>query len=161
MNRTIPIEVLDGGNSLYVSEGKVYPRDVRGRLQNLRIVAVIVLLGLFYGLPWIRWGGRQAVLFDLPARKFHVFALEFWPQDFVFLALLLVIAGLALFFFTTLAGRLWCGYACPQTVWTEVFLWLERKAEGDRNRRMKLDAGPWNREKIARKSLKQFLWVTF
>jgi polyferredoxin len=161
MNRTIPIEVLDGGNSLYVSEGKVYPRDVRGRLQNLRIVAVAVLLGLFYGLPWLRWGDRQAVLFDLPARRFHVFALEFWPQDFVFLALLLIIAGLALFFFTTLAGRLWCGYACPQTVWTEVFLWMERWTEGDRARRIKLDAAPWSLDKLRRKGAKHVLWAVF
>jgi hypothetical protein len=161
MNRTIPIEVLDGGNSLYVSEGKVYPRDVRGRLQNLRIVAVAVLLGLFYGLPWLRWGDRQAVLFDLPARRFHVFALEFWPQDFVFLALLLIIAGLALFFFTTVAGRLWCGYACPQTVWTEVFLWMERWTEGDRARRIKLDAAPWSLDKLRRKGAKHALWAVF
>jgi cytochrome c oxidase accessory protein FixG len=112
-------------------------------------------------LPWLSWNGHQLVLFDLPARKFHVFGLTFWPQDFFFLAWLLIMAGLSLFFFTALAGRLWCGYACPQTVWTEVFLWIERKIEGDRNRRMKLDAAPWNGAKIARKSLKQFLWITF
>ena len=162
MSKTIPIDVLDdGGNSLYVSEGKVYPRDVHGRLQNLRIVAVVALLGLFYGVPWLGWDGRQAVLFDLPARRFHVFALEFWPQDFVFLALLLIIAGLALFFFTTLAGRLWCGYACPQTVWTEVFLWMERWTEGDRARRIKLDAAPWTFDKLRRKGAKHALWAVF
>jgi cytochrome c oxidase accessory protein FixG len=120
-----------------------------------------VLLGLFYGLPWIPWGDRQAILFDLPARQFHLFGLTLWPQDFIFLAWLLVIAALSLFFFTAVGGRLWCGYACPQTVWTEVFLWMERVTEGDRARRMKLDAAPWSANKLWRKSAKQFLWVTF
>ena len=122
---------------------------------------MVWLLGMFYVFPWLRWDGRQAVLFDLPARKFYVFGLVFWPQDFLFLALLLIIAALALFFFTALAGRLFCGYACPQTVWTEVFLWMERWTEGDRSRRMKLDAGPWNREKILRKGAKHALWLAF
>src|SRR3970282_3040603 len=135
MKRQIPLDVIDNGsNSLYVSERRVSPRDVSGPLQNLRIAAVVWLLGMFYVFPWLRWDGRQAVLFDLPARKFHVFGLTFWPQDFLFLALLLIIAALALFFFTALAGRLWWRYACPQTVWTEVFLWMERWTEGDRGR---------------------------
>jgi cytochrome c oxidase accessory protein FixG len=162
MNRNIPIELLEpGGNSLYASERKIYPRDVSGRFQTWRKIAVVVLLGMFYGFPWLRWDGRQAVLFDLPARKFYVFWLNFWPQDFVFLAMLLIIAGLALFFFTTIAGRLWCGYACPQTVWTEVFLWMEQWTEGDRHRRMKLDAGPWTQQKLLRKGSKHFLWLMF
>jgi cytochrome c oxidase accessory protein FixG len=108
----------------------------------------------------VRWDGHQAVLFDLPARKFYVFGLTFWPQDFFWLACLLIIAAITLFFFTALAGRLWCGYACPQTVWTEVFLWIERFCEGRRNQRIKLDGGNWTREKILRKSAKQFLWIT-
>ena len=162
MARKIPVELLDeGGNSLYASERKIYPRDVSGKFQHLRLAAVVVLLGMFYAFPWLRWGGRQAVLFDLPARKFYIFGLNFWPQDFVFLAMLLMIAAMALFFFTALAGRLWCGYACPQTVWTEVFLWMERWTEGDRGRRMKLDAGPWNREKVLRKGAKHLLWLLF
>ncbi|MBB1061212.1 4Fe-4S dicluster domain-containing protein [Marilutibacter spongiae] len=162
MTDKIPIDLLDdGGSALYVSERKVYPRDVDGRLQRLRKIAVFVLLGMFYVFPWLSWDGRQAVLFDLPARKFYVFGLNFWPQDFIFLAMLLVIAGMALFFFTTLAGRLWCGYACPQTVWTEVFLWIEQWTEGDRARRMKLDAGPWNRDKWLRKGGKHVLWLLF
>ena len=111
--------------------------------------------------PWLHWDGRQAVLFDLPARKFHVFGLTFWPQDFLFLALLLIMAALSLFFFTALAGRLWCGYACPQTVWTEVFLMMERWTEGERNQRLKLDAGPWNAEKLRRKGTKHLLWAVF
>jgi len=158
----IPVELVDaGGNSFYASERKIYPRDVSGRFQTWRKIAVVVLLGMFYGFPWLRWDGRQAVLFDLPARKFYVFWLNFWPQDFVFLAMLLMIAGLALFFFTTIAGRLWCGYACPQTVWTEVFLWMEQWTEGDRGRRMKLDAAPWGREKLLRKGSKHALWLLF
>jgi polyferredoxin len=160
-NKTIDIDLADGGNALYVSERKIYPRDVSGRLDRLRKIAVVWLLGMFYLFPWLRWGGRQAVLFDLPARKFHVFGLTFWPQDFLFLALLLIIAALALFFFTALAGRLWCGYACPQTVWTEVFLWMERWTEGDRNARMKLDAAPWSANKLLRKGGKHFLWIVF
>lgn len=161
MNRRIPLEVVEPANSFYVSERKVYPRDVSGRLNRLRVAAVVWLLGMFYVFPWLRWDGRQAVLFDLPARKFHVFGLTFWPQDFLFLALLLIIAALALFFFTALAGRLWCGYACPQTVWTEVFLWMERWTEGDRNKRMKLDAAPWSLEKLAHKGGKHLLWGAF
>lgn len=162
MNRRIPLELAgDDGGSMYVSERKVYPREVSGRLNTLRVAAVFWLLGMFYVFPWLRWDGRQAVLFDLPARKFHVFGLTFWPQDFLFLALLLIIAALALFFFTALAGRLFCGYACPQTVWTEVFLWMERWTEGERNKRMRLDAGPWTREKLLRKGAKHTLWVVF
>jgi polyferredoxin len=161
MSRRIPLEVVDPPSTLYVSEKKVYPRSVAGRLASLRVAAVAWLLGMFYLAPWLRWDGRQAVLFDLPARKFHILGITFWPQDFLFLALLLIIAALALFFFTALAGRLWCGYACPQTVWTEVFLWMERLTEGDRARRMKLDAGPWTRGKLLRKAAKHALWATF
>ena len=141
-------ETQDGG--LYAARQKIYPREISGRFQRWRVIAVWVMLGIYYVLPWIPWGDRQAVLFDLPARKFHIFALTLWPQDFYFLTWLLVIAALALFFFTALAGRLFCGYACPQTVWTEVFIWMERWTEGDRNKRMKLDAAPWSRDKLLR-----------
>ncbi|HVY79577.1 MAG TPA: cytochrome c oxidase accessory protein CcoG [Steroidobacteraceae bacterium] len=147
--------------SYYLAEKKIYPRGVRGRFARLRLAAMLVLLGLFYVMPWVSWNGRQAVLFDLPARKFYVFGLVMWPQDFIYLTALLVIAALSLFFFTALAGRLWCGYACPQTVWTEAFLWMERFAEGDRNERMKLDRAPWSVHKVSRKALKQLLWVSF
>src|SRR4249919_315728 len=146
---------------MYVSERKIYPRDVDGRFQRLRIIAVFVLLGIYYLFPWLQWDGRQAVLFDLAARKFYIFGLAFWPQDFIFLALGLVLAGLTLFFFTAVAGRLWCGYACPQTVWTEVFLWMERWAEGDRNKRIRLDAAPWSMDKLRRKGAKHVLWFVF
>lgn len=148
-------------DSYYVAQQKIYPREITGRYARRRVLAVWILLGLFYAVPWLQWHGRQAVLFDLPARKFYVFGLVMWPQDFIFLTGLLVIAALSLFFFTALAGRLWCGYACPQTVWTEVFLWMERMTEGNRGERMKLDAAPWTMRKFTRKASKQFLWVTF
>jgi len=144
---------------LYRSEEKIYPREIKGRFATLRKLAMFVLLGIFYGGPWLTWGDRQAILFDLPARKFYVFGMTMWPQDFVYLALLLIIMAVSLFFFTALAGRLWCGYACPQTVWTEAFSWIERLIEGDRNKRIKLDKGPWNFNRIWRKSLKQILWI--
>lgn len=147
--------------SFYQAHEKVYPREIAGRFSRLRTIAAWVLLGLFYANAWLQWNGRQAFLWDLPARKFYVLGLVFWPQDFIFLTGLLIIAALSLFFFTALGGRLWCGYACPQTVWTETFLWMERFAEGSRSERMKLDQGPWTGRKLWRKSLKQFLWVTF
>jgi cytochrome c oxidase accessory protein FixG len=152
-------EVKDG--PLYAAHQKVHARAVSGRFNRLRVLAVFLLLGLYYVLPWVRWDGRQAVLFDLPARKFYLFGLTFFPQDFYLLSWLLIIAALALFFFTALAGRLWCGYACPQTVWTQTFMWIERLIEGDRAQRIKLDKRPWDRDKILRKSTKQFLWITF
>ncbi|NIR31885.1 MAG: cytochrome c oxidase accessory protein CcoG [Gammaproteobacteria bacterium] len=145
----------------YAKREKIYPRQVHGWFRRLRVTGVLVLLGTYYLLPWVPWQGRQAVLFDLPARKFYIFDWVFWPQDVFYLALLLIIAAYALFFFTTLAGRLWCGYACPQTVWTEVFLWMERLVEGGRSKRMKLDRARWGHRKLAKKSLKHALWLAF
>ena len=145
---------------LYRSEDKVYPREVsRVAMRALRRLAMFVLLGAFYGGPWLTWDDRQAILFDLPARKFYVFGLTLWPQDFVYLALLLIVLAVSLFFFTALAGRLWCGFACPQTVWTEAFTWIEMAIEGDRSKRMKLDKAPWTLSKIRKKALKQFFWI--
>ncbi len=146
---------------MYAAAVKIYPREVSGRFARLRNVAVVVLLGLYYSVAWLTWNGRQALLFDLPARKFYVFGLTLWPQDFWYMALLMIIAALSLFFFTALAGRVFCGYACPQTVWTEAFLWIERLTEGPRQRRMRLDAGPWTLEKLLRKGGKQLLWLAF
>ncbi|MGB5622091.1 MAG: cytochrome c oxidase accessory protein CcoG [Gammaproteobacteria bacterium] len=148
-------------DSFYIVHEKIHAREVSGRFDRLRKLAVIVLLGIYYLLPFLSWHGRQAVLFDLPERKFYIFGLTFWPQDFFYLALLLIIAALTLFFFTALLGRIWCGYACPQTVWTEVFVWMERLAEGKSTRRRKLDKGPWNTEKVLRKSAKQLMWISF
>jgi cytochrome c oxidase accessory protein FixG len=147
--------------SYYEAHKKVYPREIKGRFTSWRNLAVWVLLGFFYLAPWVGWNGRQAILFDLPARKFYLFGLTLWPQDFIFLTWLLVIAALSLFFFTAIGGRVWCGYACPQTVWTEAFLWMEKVTEGDRAQRMKLDKAPWSAAKLGRKSAKQALWVSF
>ena len=151
----------DVDRSLYAKHKKVYPREVHGLFAALRIAGVFILLGLYYIIPWLEWEGTQLVLFDLPDRKFHIFGAVFWPQDFFYLALLLIIAALSLFFFTALAGRLWCGFACPQTVWTEVFLWIERKVEGDRPRQMKLDKAPWSLSKFRIKATKHIIWVVF
>ena len=148
-------------DSYYIAEQKIFPREVSGRFARMRVLSVWGLLGLYYCMPWVEWGGRQAVLFDLPARKFYVFGLVLWPQDFIFLTALLVIAAFGLFFFTAVGGRLWCGYACPQTVWTETFIWLERVTEGSRSEQMKLDRMPWTANKVSRKALKHFLWGTF
>ncbi len=147
--------------SPYEAHQKVYPREVSGRFARLRVFAVIALLGLFYVMPWARWNGRQAVLFDLPARKFYLFSLTLFPQDFYLLTWLLIIAALSLFFFTALAGRLWCGFACPQTVWTQIFVWMERFTEGNRSQQIKLDKAPWSANKILRKTSKQVLWISF
>ena len=146
---------------LFEAAKKVYPREINGRFTSLSKLATVVLLGLFYGVPWLVWDGRQAFLFDLPARKFHLLGLTLWPQDFPYLALLLIIAALSLFFFTALAGRLWCGFACPQTVWTEAFIWMEQWTEGTRSQRMKLDKAPLSFTKLRKKASKQFLWITF
>lgn len=114
---------------------------------------------LFYGLPWLNWNDRQAVLFDLDARRFYLFKLALYPQDFIYLALLLVICALGLFFVTAVAGRVWCGFSCPQTVYTAIYLWVERRFEGDRSARMRLDAAPWTATKLARKAGKQAAWI--
>jgi cytochrome c oxidase accessory protein FixG len=147
--------------SLYAKAEKIYPREVHGLFARLRTLGVLGLLGLYYILPWLRWDGHQALLFDLPARKFYIFFVTLWPQDFFYLAVMLILAGLTLFFVTALAGRIWCGYACPQTVWTEAFLWIERKVEGDRMKQQKLDALPMNGRKFRIKATKHFLWLAF
>jgi len=147
--------------SLYAKHEKIYIREVKGFYSTLRRTAAIVLLGIYYILPWIPWGDRQAVLFDLPARQFHIFGLTLWPQDFFFLSWLLIMAALLLFLSTALAGRVWCGYACPQTVWTEAFVWMERITEGSYSKRRRLDKSPWNAEKILRKLSKRVLWFLF
>ena len=161
---TSPIEPPPGADaekvSLYQAHQKIYPRSVKGFFSNWRWIMVWVTQIVFYGLPWLEWGQRQAVLFDLGARRFYIFGLVLYPQDFIYLTGILVISAYSLFLFTAVAGRLWCGYACPQTVYTEIFLWLEKFAEGDRAARMRRDAGPWNREKIGRKAGKQAMWIS-
>ena len=145
--------------SLYAAHQKIYPRSVSGLFSRWRWAVVILTQLVFYGLPWLQWGQRQAVLFDLDARRFYIFKLVLYPQDFIYLTGLLVISAYALFLFTAVAGRLWCGYACPQTVYTEMFLWLEKLAEGDRSARLRRDAGPLTAEKLLRKAAKQLLWI--
>jgi len=144
---------------LYRSEDKIHPRAVDGFYARWRWALVALTQLVFYGLPWLAWGDRQAVLFDLEARRFYVFGLVLYPQDFVYLTALLMISAYALFLFTAVAGRLWCGYACPQTVYTEIFMRVERWFEGDRNARLRLDKAPWSLDKLWRKSGKQLVWV--
>ena len=154
----IPIEPAPEEVALYEIRKKIYPRAVHGSFARWRWGLVFLTQAVFYGLPWLTWNGRQAVLFDLGARKFYIFGLVFWPQDVIYLSVLLILSALSLFLFTAVAGRLWCGYACPQTVYTEVFSWIERKIEGDRLARIRLDAAPLSLEKIAIKALKHTAW---
>jgi len=138
---------------------KIYPRSVTGWFAGWRVTLVVLTQFLYYGLPWLQWNDRQAVLFDLAARKFYIFGMVLWPQDVIYLTLLLIISALALFLFTALAGRLFCGYACPQTVYTEIFMWIERKVEGDRVARIRLDESPLSFKKLRLKAAKHFLWI--
>jgi len=159
--RVIPIAAAPAsgdGTSLYERQRKIHPRSVDGRFTRWRWAMVWLTQLVFYGLPWLNWGGRQAVLFDLEARRFYLFGLVLYPQDLIYLAALLVISALGLFVFTAVAGRLWCGFACPQTVYTELFVWIERKVEGERSARIRLDASSLSAEKLARKSAKHGLW---
>ena len=159
VRKPIAIDVIE--ESLYEVRQRIYPRSVSGIFARWRIVLVIATQLLFYGLPWVSWNGRQAVLFDLIQRKFYIFGLVLWPQDVIYLTLLLILSALALFLFTAVAGRLFCGYACPQTVYTEIFMWIERKVEGDRFARIRLDGEewPWSIHKWRLKITKHFLWL--
>lgn len=148
-----------GSGDLYKTREHIYQRHISGFFQTLRVATMWITLGLYFLLPWFTWDGRQGVLFDLPERKFYIFWFTFWPQDFLFLSWLLIIAAFALFFFTVLAGRVWCGYTCPQTVWTTFFMWIEYITEGDRSQRIKLDAQPWSVNKVLRKFAKHGLWL--
>ena len=145
--------------TLYEVRKKIYPRAVSGWFAKWRWALVFITQLVFYGAPWLAWNGRQAVLFDLAARKFHIFGIVFWPQDFIYLTILLLISAYSLFLFTAVAGRLWCGYACPQTVYTEIFLWIERAIEGDRVAQMRLDERPLSMRKVALKSAKHGVWI--
>ena len=145
---------------LYASTPKIYPRSVHGVFAYWRWVGVFFTQLIFYGLPWLEWGQRQAVLFDLQTRRFYVFGLVLYPQDFIYLTGMLIVAALSLFLFTAVAGRLWCGYACPQTVYSEIFMWIERKVEGDRGARMHLDDSQFSLEKLVKKTYKHVLWLS-
>ena len=145
--------------SLYQAQKKIYPRSVTGLFAKWRWFFVFATQIFFSGMPWLQWGGRQAMLFDLEARRFYIFGLVLYPQDVIYLSGILIISALLLFLFTAVAGRQWCGYACPQTVYTEIYLWIERKIEGDRSARMRLDAAPMSATKFSRKALKQIVWI--
>lgn len=138
---------------------RIYVRAVEGLWTTLRRQLGWIAMLFFLLLPWIPWGDRQAVWFNLAEQKFHVFGLTIWPQDFTLLAALLMIAAFGLFFITTYLGRVWCGYTCPQTVWTFIFMWFEEKLEGSRNKRMKLDQMPWSFDKLRRKTAKHSAWL--
>ncbi|WP_312966611.1 cytochrome c oxidase accessory protein CcoG [Stutzerimonas kunmingensis] len=144
---------------LYAAREKIYTRAFSGLFRNLRRVGGAVLFILFFGTVWLNWNGRQAVWWDLPERKFHIFGTTFWPQDFMLLSWLLIICAFGLFFITVFAGRVWCGYTCPQSVFTWVFMWAEKITEGDRNLRMKLDKAPMSANKFLRKLAKHAIWL--
>ena len=154
-----PPQVQEIEQTLFEVRKKIYPRALTGWFANWRWIMVWFTQIIFYGTAWLQYNGRQAVLFDLAARKFYIFGMVFWPQDFIYLAVLLVISALSLFLFTAIAGRVFCGYACPQTVYTQIFLWIEHKVEGDRGARIKLDNAAWSVNKFARKTAKHALWL--
>ncbi|TCS64083.1 cytochrome c oxidase accessory protein CcoG [Varunaivibrio sulfuroxidans] len=150
--------------SLYASHIKVYPQRIAGTFRRIKWLTLYTLLGLYYLVPWIRWdrgpgAPSQAVLIDMPARRAYFFGIEIWPQEVYYLAGILILGAIGLFLATGLAGRVWCGFTCPQTVWTDLFMWVERKIEGSRNKRMKLDAGPLTLEKAAKKISKHAAWI--
>ncbi|CDM39954.1 cytochrome c oxidase accessory protein CcoG [Ectopseudomonas oleovorans] len=166
MTELIPVravESIDPAKPLRLTPaqagGPIHTRSFTGRFRNLRLLGAGLLFLLFFGTAWIDWNGRQAVLWDLDNRQFHIFGATFWPQDFILLSAILIIAAFGLFFITVLAGRVWCGYACPQSVWTWVFMRVEQITEGDRGQRIKLDAAPWSLQKLARRSAKHGLWL--
>ena len=154
---TVPVDDVEV--SLFEVRKKIYLRAVSGWFATWRWSLVWFTQLLFYGLCWLPWNGRQAVLFNLVERKFYIFGLIFWPQDVFYLAILLIIAAYSLFLFTAIGGRLFCGYACPQTVYTEIFMWIEEKIEGDRSARMKLDAEPFSARKLGKKAAKHGVWI--
>ncbi|WP_282605532.1 cytochrome c oxidase accessory protein CcoG [Pelagibius sp. Alg239-R121] len=150
--------------SLYKKREKIYPKKVSGTYRRLKWVILVLTLAVYYLAPWIRWDRGpslpdQAILIDIPARRFYFFFIEIWPQEVYYLTGLLILAALALFLVTTLAGRVWCGYSCPQTVWTDLFVAVERFIEGDRSAQMRLDASPWKAAKLGKKALKHVAWL--
>ena len=165
MSEQIPVRNITppakGDNSvdLYASREKIYTRAFTGLFRNLRLGGGAFLFLLYFGTVWLNWNDRQAVWWNLPERKFFIFNATFWPQDFILLSSLLIICAFGLFFITVFAGRVWCGYTCPQSVWTWIFMWCEKVTEGDRNQRMKLDKAPLSANKLLRKTAKHSLWL--
>ncbi|MEM6682250.1 MAG: 4Fe-4S binding protein, partial [Pseudomonadota bacterium] len=149
---------------LYASRKKVYPKKVDGFFRRFKWAIMVVLLGIYYVAPWIRWdrgplAPDQAILLDMPARRFYFFYLEFWSQEIYYMAGLMILSAFGLFFVTALFGRAWCGYACPQTVWSDLFFHVERWVEGDRNTRIRQDKKPASFQKVRQKTTKHALWI--
>lgn len=171
MSSEIPVKQVDpssdasdnnkntGTVELYASRKKIYVKEVKGFFQRIRNVSLTALMGMYFLFVWITVDGQPLIHFDLPAREFHLYGATFYPQDFILLSGMLIICAFGLFFITTLFGRVWCGYTCPQTVWTFIFMWVEERIEGGRNKRMKLDKAPRSAEKIAKKSAKHSAWL--
>ena len=165
MSEQIPVQDItppstkNASVDLYASREKIYTRAFTGLFRNLRLAGGALLFLLFFGTVWLNWDGRQAVWWNLPERKFHIFGATYWPQDFMLLSWLLIICAFGLFFITVFAGRVWCGYTCPQSVFTWVFMWAEKVTEGDRNQRMKLDKQSLSGKKFTRKLAKHGIWV--
>ncbi|MFB4391896.1 MULTISPECIES: cytochrome c oxidase accessory protein CcoG [unclassified Pseudomonas] len=165
MSERIPLRVIEvgapaTGRAKRHSDGHIHTRSFTGFYRNLRIGFAGLLFALFFGTAWLDWNGRQAVLWDVAESKFHIFGATFWPQDFILLSALLIICAFGLFAITVFAGRVWCGYSCPQSVWTWLFMWCEKVTEGDRNQRIKLAAAPWSLEKLTRRTVKHGLWLS-
>ena len=154
-----PPSKSEASGDLYAAREKIYTRAFSGLFRNLRLAGGALLFVLYFGTVWLTWNGRQAVWWDLPERKFYIFGATFWPQDFILLSALLIICAFGLFFITVFAGRVWCGYTCPQSVFTWVFMWAEKVTEGDRNQRMKLDKAPMSANKFMRKAAKHSIWL--
>ncbi|MEO0386275.1 MAG: cytochrome c oxidase accessory protein CcoG, partial [Pseudomonadota bacterium] len=165
----IDVRVVNAGakaaaEPLYVAREKIHPKRVEGRFRRLKWIVMLITLGIYYVTPWLRWdrgphAPDQAVLIDMAGRRFYFFFIEIWPQEFIFVAGLLVMAGVGLFLVTSVVGRAWCGYTCPQTVWTDLFLVVERALEGDRNARIRLDKAPWSTAKLAKRVAKHAIWL--
>jgi cytochrome c oxidase accessory protein FixG len=150
--------------SLYAARKKIFPKRAKGNFRRFKWLVMLITLSIYYVTPWLRWdrgpfAPDQAVLIDLDNRRFYFLFIEIWPQEFYYVAGLLVMAGIGLFLITSTVGRAWCGYACPQTVWVDLFLVVERFIEGDRNARMKLDAGPWTLDKVGKRLAKHSIWL--
>jgi len=171
MSKEIPVRQVDPASDpsnnkkkpetveLYASRKKIYVKEIKGFFQRIRNVSLLVLMGMYFLFVWLTIDGQPLIHFDLPAREFHLYGMTFFPKDFFLLSAMLIISAFGLFFVTTLFGRVWCGYTCPQTVWTFVFMWIEEKVEGGRNKRIKLDKSPNNRDKITKKGIKHVLWL--
>ena len=147
--------------SMYEAQSKIYPRNISGIFKNWRWIMIWITQIVFYGTPWIMWNDRQAMLLDISTHRFYIFGLVLYPQDLIYLVVILIISALALFLFTAVAGRLWCGFSCPQSVYTEIFLWMERKIEGDRAARIRLDSMKFGFKKFHKKFLKHAAWISF